>query len=64
MQAMRAADSHEKIDERIFGDGEFVERILSENREALDRRYALEAEGVSVSDVVERVSQVLGITVD
>ena len=61
---MRAADSHEKIDERIFRDGEFVERILSENQEALDRRYALEAEEVSVSDVVVRVSQVLGITVD
>ena len=61
---MRAANSHEKSDERILGDGEFVERILSESQEALDRRYALKAEGVSVSDVAERVSQVLGITVD
>lgn len=64
VQALRAADSHEKSDERILGDGEFVERILSESQEALDRRYALKADGVSVSEVADRVAQVLGVTVD
>lgn len=62
VRALRAADSHVKSDERILGDGEFVERILLESQEALDRRYALKAEGVTVSTVAGRVAQVLGIT--
>jgi putative transposase len=64
VQAQRAANAHEKSDERILGDGEFVERILFENQEALDRRYALKAEGVTVSDVADRVAQVLGMSPD
>lgn len=51
VKALRAADTHEKSDERILGDGAFVERILSESQEALDKRYALKAKGVTVADV-------------
>lgn len=64
VRALRDTDTHAKSDERILGDGAFVERILMESQEALDRRYALKAEGVTVSDVAERVAQVLGITTD
>jgi REP element-mobilizing transposase RayT len=64
VKALRAADTHEKSDERILGDGAFVERILSESQEALDRRYALKAEGVTVAEVAERVAQVLGIATE
>lgn len=61
VKALRSADAHEKSDERILGDGAFVERILSESQEALDRRYSLIAEGVTVSDVADHVALVLGI---
>ena len=64
VKALSAADTHEKSDERILGDGAFVERILSESQETLNRRYALKAEGVTVADVAERVAQVLGITTE
>jgi putative transposase len=64
VKALRAADTHEKSDERILGDGAFVERILSESQEALNKRYALKAAGVTVADVAERVAQVLGITTE
>ena len=62
VKSLRSADVHEKSDERILGDGGFVEQILSESQEALDRRYSLIAEGVTVSDVADHVAQVLGIT--
>jgi putative transposase len=64
VKALRAADAHEKSDERILGDGAFVERVLAESQEALERRYALKAEGLTVEAVAERVAQVLGITTD
>ena len=61
VKALKSAGIHQKSDERILGDGKFVERILTENQEALDRRYALKSDGMTVLDVAERVSQVLGI---
>jgi REP element-mobilizing transposase RayT len=64
VKALKSAGIHQKSDERILGDGEFVERILTESQEALDRRYALKSEGMTVLDVAERVSQVLGIHTD
>ncbi|BBO72202.1 transposase [Desulfosarcina alkanivorans] len=64
VKAIRAAATHEKSDERILGDGAFVERILAESQEVLDRRYALKAQGLTVEDVADRVAQVLGITTD
>ena len=64
VKALRAAATHEKSDERILGDGAFVERILAQSQEVLDRRYALKAQGLNVEDVADRVAQVLGITTE
>lgn len=36
VRVLRSADAHEKIDERILGDGAFIDRILSESQEALE----------------------------
>jgi len=64
VKALKSAGSHQKSDERILGNGEFVKRILSENQEALGRRYALKAKGLSVYDVADHVAKQLGIDPD
>ena len=64
VKAMRSRDAFHKSDERILGDGTFVERILAENQEALEHRYALRAEGITVMDVAERVARVMGIATE
>lgn len=64
VKGLRAGGVHEKSDERILGDGSFVEQILAENQEALDRRYALKAEGMTVLDVANRVARVMGIATE
>jgi len=41
---MRRARIFEKTDERILGNGDFVEEVLSEAREHLEKRYRLVVE--------------------
>jgi hypothetical protein len=50
-------------DERILGESDFVDRILSEHGEALDRRYELKALGYDLPRVAERAAAVLGMDV-
>ena len=53
-----------KGDERILGDSDFVESVLSESDERLERKYRLQAQGFGFSKVVERVSELLGLEVN
>jgi chromosomal replication initiation ATPase DnaA len=50
-------------DERILGESDFVDRILSEAGEALARRYELKAQGYDLPRVAERAAAVLGMEV-
>lgn len=52
-----------KCDERILGDSEFVEQVLKEAEDRLERRYVLEARGYDFKQVVERVAQVMNMKV-
>ena len=52
---------NQRNDERILGDGDFVGRVLALANEAMERRYALEAQGVDLSAIASRVSAVLGV---
>ncbi len=61
VKAMRKAKIFNKSDERILGDGDFVEQILSSARERFERKYELEARGFDLSKVSERVSYLLGV---
>jgi len=53
-----------KGDERILGDTDFVESVLHESDERLERKYRLQACGFGFSAVVERVSNVLDLEVN
>ena len=55
----RKTGIHQKSDERILGHGDFVDQILSESNEALERRHALKARGVDINSIAKRVSGLL-----
>jgi REP element-mobilizing transposase RayT len=49
---------HIKGDERILGDSDFVESLLEEQNERLERRYRLQMQGYDIDNVVDRVAEV------
>jgi putative transposase len=53
-----------KGDERILGDSDFVEAVLKEADEQLERRYRLKAEGFDLEQVAERVAAVMDIPLE
>ena len=60
-KALRKANALQKGDERILGDGDFVEAVLSEANEAYERKYQLKAKGIDVDKVAQRAAQIAGI---
>jgi len=44
-----------------LGDGDFVNRVLAEAREALEKRHALLAEGIDLNNIAFRVSELMGV---
>ena len=64
VQAMRKANVHVKSDERILGDGDFVAQILAQANEALEKKYALQAKGIDVRRIGERVAKLCDMPVE
>ena len=48
-------------DERILGDSEFVDSVISQSDEHYERRHKLRRQGYDLDRVVQRVSEVLGV---
>ena len=61
VKALRKAGAYMKGDERILGGGDFVESMLAQAEEDLERKYRLEAEGYDFNMVVERVAHLMGL---
>ena len=61
VKAMRRAKMFQKSDERILGSGDFVERVLSEAQEQMDRKYALGAQGYDLDKIAARVADLMGL---
>ncbi len=59
VKAMRRAQIFQKSDERILGDGDFVEQVLLQAREQMERRHKVRAQGFNLDKVAERVCEVL-----
>jgi len=53
-----------KSDERILGDGDFVEEVLKTAEERYESRYLLQAKGYDLMKIAERISQITGIEPD
>ncbi|WP_235506230.1 transposase [Desulfatitalea tepidiphila] len=61
VKALRKGTDRVKGDERILGDGKFVEAALTEAQENLERRYRLRANGCDFEWLVGRVAEQLVI---
>jgi len=59
VKAMRKAKIYEKSDERILGDGEFVENVLSTCQEQLQRKYTLINLGVTTDEIAVIAAKLL-----
>jgi putative transposase len=61
VKALRQNKVYQKSDERILGDGDFVERVLASAEEVVEKRQALRSAGFDLEKVASRVSEVLGV---
>ena len=57
--SMRQAKNYQKGDERILGDGDFVEQTLKAANEAMERKSALRAQGIDLDKIANRVAYLL-----
>ena len=48
-------------DERILGDSGFVDTVLSEAKEAYERKYELKRRGYDVERIAKRVAEICGM---
>lgn len=55
---------HIKSDERILGDEDFVDSLLSEAGEKLDRRYEVKRSGYDLETTARRAAEVCGTSTD
>ena len=59
--ALRGAKIFQNSDERILGDGDFVDSVLTAANEAMERRYYLQSSGFNLGMVAARVAKELGM---
>ena len=59
LKALRSGADRMKGDERILGEGDFVETVLKAAQENIERKHQLKAEGYSFDWLVERVAKQL-----
>jgi len=56
LRELRKMKIHFKSDERVLGDSDFVQEVLSSASEALERKYRLKTEGYTF----ERLTRIVG----
>ena len=61
VNVMRKDKLWQKSDERILGDGDFVEETLAASQENLEHKYSLESRGYNLDKIADRVCELLGL---
>ena len=61
VKMLRKAKLWQKSDERILGDGDFVEETLAASQESLELKYSLQTRGYDLDKVADRVCELLGV---
>ena len=64
LKGFRKAGIRVKGDERILGDGDFVENVLKSAQEELEQKYDLKAKGYDFDWVTERVAEVMSVEIE
>lgn len=62
VRALRRTGMHQKSDERILGDSEFVSQVLDASREKMERRAGLDAEGFDLDALARRVGDLCDLS--
>jgi len=63
LKAARKMKAHLKGDERILGDSDFVESVLQQAQEELERHHRLMAEGCTLESINNRVAAIFELPV-
>ncbi len=61
---LRAAKLRIASDERILGDGDFVEAVLKAANEQMEKHYQLKANGFDLAQVAEKVASIMSIPIE
>jgi len=61
IRAMRKARIFQKSDERILGNSEFVEKVLSVSKEQMESKYVLQNLGVTFDQIAQIVAKLMDI---
>ena len=61
VKSMRKAKIFEKSDERILGDGDFVDQVLSVAQEQMEQKNLLISKGYTLDVIAERVCEEMNI---
>jgi REP element-mobilizing transposase RayT len=61
VKSMRGSATRMKGDERILGEGDFVETVLEAAQEKIDRKYELKSQGYGFNWLIKRVADLLDI---
>jgi hypothetical protein len=64
VKALRRAATYMKGDERILGDGDFVNEVLAKAQEDYEQRCWLASMGLTVGDIAGRVAQLMQMPVE
>jgi putative transposase len=63
VKILKETGDYQKGDERILGDGNFVNEVLASAEEKLKKSYQMKAEGYDLEKLARRVSEVSGINI-
>ncbi|ACL05194.1 protein of unknown function DUF1568 [Desulfatibacillum aliphaticivorans] len=59
--AFPSKETRQKSDQRILGDGDFVQSVLAQAQENLSSKYLLAAQGVDRAKALEKASAIFGV---
>ena len=59
VKTLRRIGAYQKGDERILGDSDFVQEVLSHTQEQYERKYRLIAEGFELENLIDRVAELM-----
>ena len=59
VKALRISGEYQKGDERILGDGDFVNEVLAQAGEKYEQKYRMQAEGYDLKKLTNRVAELM-----
>jgi len=64
LKSMRRMKIHVKGDERILGDSDFVEAVLNQASEQMEKQYELQTKGWTLEKIIERAANIFSVEKD